>query len=335
MTVLTIACHQQWIWDAFQDVFGQSQQQGLQVGGVTQLRHHIDLWPLEDIRCHDQLWATPAFVIAQNAKMQAAGLDPMLMLTPQYSWPTLLGRKLLGRAALVTNPETVLNWDSFEDSGIAELRDQSYVSEAQQQQPWSQLVNGRVPDFPAAQRDLSALQQALKHAPAHSHILISAHTPDIAEEWMVTVHHSHAIATQGYCTHNPPGSTEILSIFDGAQFTQSNIPMVEEVAEEAARRLNIVSAVFNIAVCGNATAIVLEALPTWCTPPYRYAHTSSDALLCAVADCSLPKDATFEHDRSQVAIDTQQIFHPDPWMEQSFAKRFLNQQPPPSTNSVL
>jgi hypothetical protein len=164
-------------------------------------------------------------------------------------------------------------------------------------------------------------------------VLISEHIPDITEEWMVVVHRFRAIATHGYCIHQAQSGRQVLSVFDGAKFAESNISRVEAAAQEAARRLNIISAVFNIAISANSGVLVLEPLPSWCTPPYEYGADATEALLEAIAVCSLTPSGKVLHDQSEITIPTQQIFRPDPWMEQYFARRFLTENRATSTDT--
>jgi hypothetical protein len=318
-TELTISCHQEWIWNAFAEahvafITTKSRDRACE----WSLSRHIDLWPLDDVRCGDALWCTPDFLTAQNARMSSHGLTPLRMLTPQKDWPTRLGRELLGRSAVESTVGAVLNWGSYDDSGLADSTAPGGCA------PWSQLVNGRVPDFPAAQRDLPVLQQALAHAPADSHILVSTHVPDIAEEWMVVVHRGCAIAAQGYCIHQPVGSRNIISVFDGAAFTEDNIEHAMQLAEAGAKRLDIDSVVMNIAFRSDSRALVLEALPTWCTPLYAYPAQATGQLLQAIADCSLPDE--FNPAESSAGGDEtdSQVFQPDSWMKRCYASRFAN-----------
>ncbi|MEE8725091.1 MAG: hypothetical protein SOI15_03355 [Bifidobacterium crudilactis] len=240
------------------------------------------------------------------------------MLTPQKDWPTRLGRELLGRSAVESTVGAVLNWGSYDDSGLTDGAAPGGCA------PWSQLVNGRVPDFPAAQRDLPVLQRALAHAPADARILVSTHVPDIAEEWMVVVHCGHAIAAQGYCIHQPVGSRNIISVFDGAAFTEGNIEHAIQLAEAGAKRLNIDSVVMNIAFRSDSMALVLEALPTWCTPLYAYPAQATGQLLQAIADCSLPDE--FNGAEASVGGDEtdSRVFQADSWMKRCYASRFAN-----------
>jgi hypothetical protein len=338
MTDCTIVCQQDWIWDAFTapSDAGMTPSNGAPaepsgaMRNPRKLRRSLGLWPIDDLRNGDALWAPPAFLIAQNARMRSRGLDPMLMLAPPQRWPGILGMSLMGRTAITARASTILQWKSYREAGIPE-RDPHRDSVNAGARPWSQLANGRVDTFPAAQRSLEDLQSALAQAPADSLILVSEHVADITEEWMVAVHDGHAIASSGYCVHDPSDSRSVLSVFDGARFANEHRMPAEELAVRAASRMTVRSTVLNIAFRMDSSALVLEALPMWCTPPYAYSRSQTDQLLMSISGCSLRVPAStarsahglVTHDN--LPVEESHLYRPDPWMEERFGARFIHE----------
>ena len=317
---------------------------------------HDGLAPLHDFDEHsDALWISPGLLIALNEWRRLSGKPlsgkPQIMLeTPPADWIDHLPDELLGRSVLVVPAKLINDWHMLPPN-LGE-------------RPWSRIHNGRVDAFPAARRDLTHLQAALKGdgvaapAPANSLIELSAHIPDIHAEWSVLIRDGQAVASSPYCIHQPAGSPRIITVFDHdvphsrcsgeaspdahaeTRFDERHRAEALKVAQLAARSASIRTACMLVALReGRSEACVLEVDPVWCSSPLPYQHVED-----RIDSCHL--DGT-EHGQSRVASHTSSglgmfadavidASHPsrssatyvsDPWMTRSFARRYASYVP--------
>ena len=242
------------------------------------------LAPSSSIKVGDSLWIDPGLLIAQNAWLKSLGRPQLKMLSPPAEWLTFLDRSLLGRTVLFAKAEDIRGW--------SELPSEVGVK------PWSQVAGGRVPTFSAARRNLTQLHEDLKQAPHDSLIQISGHLEAIDQEWSVVILHGRAVASSGYCQHMSPDSREVITVFDGAHFSQNMRALAEKTAVYAARQGGIDAVCLNIAFVASSSSnaiskpmrpVVLEANPAWCCAPYDYGHDGIKGFMAAIQAGRIPE----------------------------------------------
>ncbi|WEV42432.1 hypothetical protein OZX57_02970 [Bifidobacterium sp. ESL0682] len=200
--------------------------------------------PEQNIADEDAVWIAPDLLIALNAWRRRHNMPSLLFEAPTADWLSSLPVELTGRKAVTTTVSDIQNWTAF--------------PKRFGERPWSQLGNGRVPEFRAARRTLPVLQHDLQNAPDDSSISINTHIPSITEEWCIIIHNGIAVASSGYCIHtsDAPESHDILTVFDGAQFHEEYRALAESQATAAAQ----------ISQLNNASIIVgfrdLDVMPT-------------------------------------------------------------------------
>ena len=302
-------------------------------------RWHVErssgLWPLTDCDDRDALWIPSGLLVAQNAWFAARGHRPLSLAGPPDDWLAGVDRSLTGRAVIACSVSRIRTMRTLP----GELGDA----------PWSQLCGGRIPGFRAARRTVDELRQAVAGAPADSLIQLSGHLPDIREEWCVVVrtvtpsagesrsgsgghpplrhmtfrHLTRAVASGGYCVHDPSGGHTILTVFDGARFDPRNRARAEQLAVRTADDTGLVSASIDVAFARSGDAYVLEADPVWCSAPYAYSPKGMRGFVNAVADSRLHRDADgVVRTRSGLPTPRDQIFKPDPWLIEAYANRY-------------
>jgi hypothetical protein len=243
-----------WVQSAFKDYFDQSH--------MTDTSHHrtgttndvsdyaVSGWnlscdygfePVQDLTHGDAVWITPDLLIALNGWRNRHNMESLLFEAPPANWLSSLPSKLTGRKAICAAVAEIRTWTTFPDGLGA--------------RPWSQLGNGRVPEFRAARRALPQLQDDLRGAPDDSLISVNANIPTICEEWCVIINHGAAVAASGYCIHPSSGkehsvhtdeSHDILTVFDGAKFHDAYRPVAEAVATAAAQASHLNNASITI-----------------------------------------------------------------------------------------
>lgn len=279
MVTMRIICPIFWVQNAFQTYVDKSHIHAPHIGGpsddssddpsdkarreglVTPLgktwdfNHDNGLAPSRDLDDGDPVWITPNLLIALNAFRAAGNEEPIALEAPSNGWMGRLPADLLGRASMTTSVADILTW--------------THIPAGLGAEPWSQLDQGRVPEFRAARRDLATLRHDLAGAPADSAITVSAHIPGIIEEWCVIVHDGEAVASCGYCVHlDADDGHGIATIFDGATFHEEYKGLVERTAERAAR----------LGGLGNASVIVgfvPAAAKNECTPRHSHGISAS------------------------------------------------------------
>lgn len=193
--------------------------------------------PMRDLAQGDAVWITPDLLIALNEWRNRHNMESLLFEAPPANWLSSLPSKLTGRKAVCAAVAQIRTWTTFPDGLGA--------------RPWSQLGNGRVPEFRAARRTLSQLQDDLRGAPDDSLISVNTHIPTICEEWCVIINHGAAVAASGYCVHPSSGkehsghaeeSRDILTVFDGAKFHDEYRPAAETAATAAAQASHLSNA---------------------------------------------------------------------------------------------
>lgn len=264
-----VISHSEWI--------AQTMIQQLRKDSHWHLAWQDGLAPSSGIKVGDALWIDPGLLIAQNVWLKSLGRPQLKMLSPPANWLTFLDKSLLGRTVLVAKAEDIRGWSELpREVGV---------------RPWSQVAGGRVPTFSAARRNLTQLQKDLKQAPQDSLIQISGHLEAIDQEWNVVILHGRAVASSGYCHHMGPDSREIITVFDGAHFSQNMRAPAEKIAVYAAQQGGIDAVCMDIAFLAsdssNATwksmrPIVLEANPAWCCTPYDYGHDGVEGFMAAI-----------------------------------------------------
>ncbi|MBB2955067.1 hypothetical protein FHX77_000447 [Bifidobacterium commune] len=232
-----------WIQSAFRDYFDKSHitDTSLHRTGVTNdvsdyavrgwnLSYNYGFEPAQDLAEDEAVWITPDLLIALNGWRNRHNMESLLFEAPPANWLSSLPSKLTGRKAVCADVAQIRTWTTFPDGLGA--------------RPWSQLGNGRVPEFRAARRTLPQLQDDLRNAPNDSLISVNAHIPTICEEWAVIINHGAAVAASGYCVHTPLGeeqsdntdeSHNILTVFDEAEFHDACRPVAEAMATAAAQ----------------------------------------------------------------------------------------------------
>lgn len=332
-----VISHNEWIAQTMIDQLSQDSH--------WQLHWQDGLSPTSSIKAGDALWVDPGLLIAQNAWLKSLGHPQIKMLSPPANWLTFLDRNLLGRTVLVAKVEDIRSWSELPREVGAE--------------PWSQVAGGRVPTFSAARRNLIQLQKDLKQAPQDSLIQISGHLEAIDQEWRVVILDGRAVASSGYCRHKGPDSRDIITIFDGAHFSESMRAPAEEAAIFAARQGGIDAVCLDIAFLASATSeagyksshpLVLEANPAWCCSPYDYGHDGIEGFMAAIQAGRIPESEiaynletntvqgcenksvplnTLHHygqtiPRSQTLRQSNRMtpYHPDPWVVSQFHLRY-------------
>lgn len=310
---------------------------------------HLDwqngLSPTSSIKAGDALWIDPGLLIAQNAWLKSLGHPQLKMLSPPANWLTFLDRNLLGRTVLVAKVEDIRSWSELpRELGV---------------RPWSQVAGGRVPTFSAARRNLVQLQEGLKQAPRDSLIQISGHLEAIDQEWRVVILDGRAVASSGYCRHKGPDSRDIITVFDGAHFSENMRAPAEEAAIFAARQGGIDAVCLDIAFLASATSeagrksvhpLVLEANPAWCCSPYNYGLDGTEGFMAAIQAGRIPESGIaynletntvkgcenksvalnkLQHygqtiPKSQTLCQSNRMtpYHPDSWMVSQFHFRY-------------
>ncbi|KFF31039.1 hypothetical protein [Bifidobacterium bombi] len=305
---------------------------------------HQGFEPIWDIDEHDALWIAPELLVALNSWLERQGKPALALEDPAAAKLETLPSVLVGRTCLTATVQQVLAWQ--------------YYPEQLGPRPWSQLHGGRIAGFRAARRTLAQIHDSLACAPRTSLIDLSAHIPDISEEWCVLIHGGKTAAISGYCRHlstarQASNSTEhedthtIATVFDAATFDASHRGAVLKTAQHTADAARIVDATLILAYTEDegCAPVVLEIDPVWCTAPYPFEYVSAGmpkeqrlqsgatAFLNAIGDCRinagdapmkrrLTSEAaeTYEHRKSRSAG----IFRPDPWMQESYSRRYLS-----------
>ncbi|BDR55241.1 hypothetical protein KIMH_13520 [Bombiscardovia apis] len=324
--VCQVVSHERWISSTI--IHELNAPASAQIQGPTWLIRSADgLAPEPDLEAADALWIAPGLLIAHNAWLRALGREPLHLPAPSPRWLANLAAiapELTGRAVVTAQAHEIRSWEHFP----AELGTQS--------SPWSQLARGRVSTFRAARRSLGALQADLAAAPADSLIQISGQVDKISEEWRVIVSSSEPVAASGYCIHSPAGSQQILSVFDGAHFDPAHRERALDAARQAARITGLDSASIDLAFTSTGTdsdsgfsadsssagsstggPIVLEVNPLWCAAPYEYGPEGMARFLEAIR-----KSEACAREQPEALSRAEGIFHPDPWMESEFSRRY-------------
>ncbi|WEV71989.1 hypothetical protein [Bifidobacterium sp. ESL0790] len=337
MVIMRIICTLSWVQNAFEDYLDKCHICG--TAGLADASDSSDSWtlahdnglaPALDIKDSEGIWVTPDLLIALNEWRKAKGMEPLLFETPAAGWMSSLPFELLGRTTLTTSVADILSWTRMP----AELGEE----------PWSQLDQGRVPEFRAARRDLATLQHDLASAPLDSLVTVNGHIPGIAEEWCVIVHDGDAVASCGYCVHLTPDSHEIATVFDRATFHGEYQQLAEQAASEAARIGGLGDASIIVGfraqkgrnkeeaqvqiqtrTRSQPDTFIIEADPVWCTTPYPFeTDRETRVFLNAIRDSRILRqsDGTFRSADGR-AIPEANVYSPDPWMLQRNRRRYL------------
>ncbi|WEV68908.1 hypothetical protein OZX73_06400 [Bifidobacterium sp. ESL0775] len=300
--------------------------------------------PTQDIADNDAVWIAPDLLIALNAWRKRHDLAPLLFEAPPADWLSSLPIGLTGRKAVSATVSHIRSWTAFPE-GLGE-------------RPWSQLGNGRVPEFRAARRTLAELQGDLRDAPDDSLISVNAHIPAIAEEWCVIIRDGVAAASCGYCVHPSlnPESHDILTVFDGARFHETYRAIAEAKASAAAQSSHLGNAsiivgfqdteawrtpdkrntptiterVSDLSLFRTSSpspaAFILEVDPVWCTTPYPFRTVEENrSFLETIADSRVRQrdDGLFETSHGPTrTVPADNVYEPDPWMIRHHIHRY-------------
>ncbi|AKV55861.1 ATP-grasp domain-containing protein [Bifidobacterium actinocoloniiforme] len=302
--VCQVVANENWISEIISQTLDQAG------GAAWSLRAQNGLAPPDGLSQADALWIAPALLIASNAWLTAWGSEPLRLPSPRATWLAELAQvapELAGRRIVAAPAKRILGWRSL-PSGLGD-------------RPWSQLAQGRVLAFRAAQRSLPELQASLATAPPDSLIQLSSHIPDISEEWRVLLDAGRPIAASGYCLHDPAGGRRIVSVFDGAHFDPARRAAALQAAQAAASAGGLTSGAIDLAFTQSGPPIILEANPLWCAAPYAYGPQGMAAYLDAL--------------QSSQADPREPPYAPDPWMRRSFSRRYAAFHPGASSRQKL
>lgn len=329
---MRIICTLSWVQNAFHDYLDKchiSDDSGSEDSSDSshswKLVRDNGLAPALGIKDSETVWITPDLLIALNAWREAKDMKPLLFEAPAAGWMSKLPAELLGRAIITTSVADILTWTQMP----TELGEE----------PWSQLDQGRVPEFRAARRNLATLQRDLANAPTDSLITVNGHVPAITEEWCVIIHDGQAVASCGYCVHLTPDSHEIATVFDGATFHDEYKRLAEHAASEAARigKLDDTSIIVGFRAPesndkeksqaqSQPDTFIIEADPVWCTTPYPFETTDEiQGFLEAIRDSHISQvaDGAFLRSTDGRAIATANVYSPDSWMVRRNHRRYL------------
>ncbi|WEV64545.1 hypothetical protein [Bifidobacterium sp. ESL0732] len=323
---LTIISPLSWVQEAFKEYFGKAH---MSDNSHSNVAFDYGFEPACDLEEDSAVWITPDLLIANNVWRERNSLPALRFTAPAADWLATLPEELRGRTVITVPVSNIRAWAELPE-GLSE-------------RPWSQLSRGRVPEFRAARRGLSELQQDLGDAPADSLITINTHIDGIKEEWCVIINHGKAVASSGYCVHRSADeeSHDILTVFDEARFHDSYRTIAESAATQAAQVSHLDNASIIVGFretdgdMGNATSsttktgnchsaisaaipqlLIIEADPVWCTTPYTFETAQGiKAFLNAISDCRIIEnnDGTFKNRNGQRAPKAD-IYTPDPWM---------------------
>jgi hypothetical protein len=300
--------------------------------------HDNGLAPVTDLANSDAVWISPEALIALNAWAAERRKSLLHLATPPNDWLSRLDARLTGRTVFSVPAGEIRVWTT--------------LPKALGQRPWSQLSQGRVPEFRAARRNLPQLQQALANAPDDSSITLSGHIPAIHEEWCIIIDNGSAVAASGYCVHKSVGQLgtsdhldatetpemfaghnrtesfdiqethDIITVFDGAHFHKAYREQAIAAATAAAQSSGLLQASVIVAFAANRPYII-EADPLWCTAPYPFeSDRETKAFLTAIANCRFNENDRNGANTQGKVLPTNEFYQPDPWMQLHNRRRY-------------